>query len=77
MKKLQQLLIAFKKCHRNNKANITVIHDEPSGTLNPTKGETKEKWRKDGEKVSKFKYNIQMQLMNYILQKTVSIVEPT
>ena len=66
MKKLRQLLIAFKKRHRNNKANITAIHDEPGGTSNPTKGETKEKRRKDGEKVSKFKYDIQMQLMNYI-----------
>ena len=66
MKKLRQLLIAFKKRHRNNKANVTVIHDEPGGTSNSTKGETKEKRRKDGEKVSKFKYNIRMQPMNYI-----------
>ena len=66
MKKLRQLLIAFKKCHRNNKANVTAIHDEPGRSSNPTKGETKEKWRKDGEKVSKFKYDIRMQLMNYI-----------
>ena len=66
MKKLWQLLIAFKKRHRNNKAHVTAIHDEPGGSSNPTKGETKEKQRKDGKKVSKFKYDIRMQLMNYI-----------
>ena len=66
MKKLWQLLIAFKNRHRNNKANVTAIHDEPGGSSNPTKRETKEKQRKDGKKVSKFKYDIRMQLMSYI-----------
>ena len=66
MKKLRQLLIAFKRRHRNNKANVAAIHDEPGESLNPTKGETKEKQGKYGKKVSKFKYDVRMQLMNYI-----------
>jgi len=52
MKKLRTLLIAFKKRHAPTKAKATTIDDAPGGSVNHTKEETKDKKKKDGEKVS-------------------------